>query len=398
MRTLKFLVTYPFLLLMLLPFKAYSEEGNNVQLIPVLLRLDGVGEIYGGAVGLKDITESKFSVHVGATTGDVKAGILSISDVKIGKNILNYQFVKLNELNLTTQYTRNAQTAIPYQQLLSGSGHHVGIERQLETPNLSSNIDIILSEISFEGYLDNKGNKININMDGLNDVTSTILRYGLHLDARDNKQYGAGYQLKGTLGLTVGRDGQSDQGQWDYQMSKHYLIRDDILLSAYLKGSHSMVLSINTKYDSDEEIRAELNAQCDALSGDDALSCKNLEDSLVSYILASNKYGTASALGGGSGLRSYGEQFFKGANTLLQGIELDYQLPEFSLFNGESKLHVVAFAETAQINDKLNDLFDDSLHSVGLGLRTYTDDLVLRLETAYGEDGSAWALRVGMPY
>jgi hypothetical protein len=114
--------------------------------------------------------------------------------------------------------------------------------------------------------------------------------------------------------------------------------------------------------------------------------------------LASNKYGTASALGGGSGLRSYGEQFFKGANTLLQGIELDYQLPEFSLFNGESKLHVVAFAETAQINDKLSDLFDDSLHSVGLGLRTYTDDLVLRLETAYGEDGSAWAFRVGMPY
>ena len=378
--------------------KEKERPARKLQILPIVMRLDGVGEIYGAAVGIKNIARPQFNVHVGATTGDVEASVFSISDFKVGKNTFNYQLFNLDELNLQTQYSRSTHSGLVFQQLLSGSGHHFGFEHQFNNSQLSSNVDLVLSEISFEGYLDDNGNKIDINMDGLNDVSSTMLRYSLHLDERENANFSAGSQLKSALSVTVGRDGQSDQGQWDYQMSQHYLVHKNVLVSAYIKGSHSMVLSENEDYDTDAEIRAELDAQCNVLTGTEQQTCIKLEESLIAYVLASNQYGTASAIGGGAGLRSYGEQFFRGANTFLEGLEVEYQIPNFSVFKGDRKLHLVAFAESAQVNDQLEDSFDDSLHSVGLGLRTYADDLVLCLETAHGENGNAWAFRAGMPY
>src|SRR5690606_34948992 len=108
------------------------------------------------------------------------------------------------------------------------------------------------------------------------------------------------------------------------------------------------IVSQATAYDSDAEIRAELDAKCNSLPTAQQASCTELENALVAYVLASNKYGTASAVGGGFGLRSYGEQYFRGANAWLQGMELDYRLPPAKRGKGKQRLHLIAFAESAQ--------------------------------------------------
>lgn len=376
-----------------------SETSRHFRGFPLILRLDGIGEIYGAAAGIQGIGKPEFDVYVGASMGDVEANIFSISDFDLRLSTFNYQFINLDEFSMDTQYARSTDSGAVFRQMLSGSAHHFGFERAMEREDMVAQVDLLLSDIVFEGFLDSQGKEVVINKTGLHDVSSTILRFSLNFDSREQAYFSEGVQVKNALALTTGRTGQSDQGQWDYQFSRHVFLSDKVLLSAYLKGSHSFIVSEASDYMSEADIRAELDAQCAGLPLEQQSSCSELENALVSYVLASNKYGTAAAVGGGYGLRSYGEQFFRGANAWVEGFEFEYRLPSFKGFRGKSRsLHLVAFAESAQLNDELADLFDDSQHSVGVGVRTYAKDLVVRLETAHGENGNAWNFRVGMPY
>ena len=375
-----------------------AQSERRFQAFPVILRIEGIGEIYGAAAGLKDVGKRGADIHVGASGGDVEAAVFSISDVQLKRSRLNYQFVNLNEATIQTQYARSTKTGPLFQQSLSGSAHHLGFEREGRREHLSSQFDLVLSNIVFEGFRDAQREQVMINRDGLHDVTSTLFRLAVNYDSREQSYFSAGRQLGNALSFTTGRKGQSDQGQWDFNFSEHLFVNDNLLLSGYFKASHAFIISEATAYDSDAEIRAELDAQCSSLPASQQAACSELENALIAYVLASNKYGTASAVGGGFGLRSYGEQFFRGANAWLQGVELDYRLPATKWQKAKRSLHFIVFAESAQVNDKPSDLFDDSLHSVGMGLRMYAGELALRLESAHGEGGNAWNFRVGMPY
>ncbi len=375
-----------------------TEAQRQVQALPVLLRLDGVGEVYGVALGVTNVGNREFDLHVGAAGGDVKGGGVSVSEFDLGPGKLNFQFASLSELNVVTQYARSTTVGPVFQQELSGSGYHLGYVMPLQWDDWDLQYDFVQTKVSFESFRNKDGEEININMDGLTDVNSTVIGVGFNWDNREAQAFSEGAQFKHGLLLTQGRDGQADQGQWNFKVAQHLFLSDDLLLSAYVKGSHAFILSELAKYDTDAEIRAQLDAQCDTLTGTEAEDCVALEESLVSFVLANNKYGTANAIGGNGGLRSYSEQFFRGANSWLEGVEMEYRLPSFSVFSGDRALHAVVFAESAQVNDKLSDLFDDSLHTVGLGFRTYAEDLALRLETAHGEDGNAWVFSVGLPY
>lgn len=394
---------------------AYADEKAELSVLPVLLHLDGVGELYGAAAGYQNIGARDFDVFVGATSGDVKAGGISFSNFNFAGGLVSYQFASVSDAELETQYGRGSQLGVLFKQNLSGTGHHIGYQRQLKNPQLSFKGDLQISEVKFEAYADQNGREIDINFEGLHDVASNQLGLALNWDSRVNQgvsgeagkagkagkadKWADGYQVKNKLSFTQGRIGLADQGQWDFQTSKHLLIADQFYLSAYLQGSHSFILAEEDAYDTDAEIRSEIDGQCGTLSGLDAINCQALEDALVASVLANNNYGTAAPVGGVTGLRSYPQQLFKGANRWLEGLELEYALPKFLPTERNIPVHLVAFVESAQVNDRLSDLFDDTEYSVGAGLRTYVDEtLALRLEVAHGDNGDAWLLTAGLPY
>ena len=120
--------------------------------------------------------------------------------------------------------------------------------------------------------------------------------------------------------------------------------------------------------------------------------CLELQEDVTEFIDQSNKYGTATPLGGSTGLRSYREFRFRSANNALSSAELRYN------FNYHLPLQAVSFFELGHANDQLSQLYKKSVYSAGLGLRAFVKDIPLRLEAATGNEGESVFLTAGLPF
>ncbi len=231
-------------------------------------------------------------------------------------------------------------------------------------------------------------------MSGLHDVFSALGAVGVGIDETQSLGDHSGLKAKAELATQLFRPGQSDNGQINYGTSYTWALAGQTHLTTYAKGSHGFVIAKKAEYDEVSEVVAEIDGQCDTLTGTAQQNCESLQQDLASYIVAANNKGTAQALGGAYGLRSYSEQYIKAANAMLQGAEASLTLPYLS--KKDQSLQLIVFVEGAQASDKLSTLLDDSLYSAGFGVRFNLKDLPIRLEAAYGSDDSqSWFLTAG---
>jgi hypothetical protein len=155
----------------------------------------------------------------------------------------------------------------------------------------------------------------------------------------------------------------------------------------------------NSKYDSEQEIRDQLAADCSSITSTaEREECEKLEEDLIAYILESNTSGQASPLGGNSGLRSFREQRFKAAHTALYSTEINTNISSlFNILNNkESKLVFTLFYDLGYANDDKLELFNQSKFSNGAGLKFYKGRGSVNLQAASGSDNSnSWSLGFG---
>jgi hypothetical protein len=127
---------------------------------------------------------------------------------------------------------------------------------------------------------------------------------------------------------------------------------------------------------------------------------------VVQGIIDNNTYGTASALGGFSRLRSYPTGRFKGAHTEFYGSELRWNLTDeatpFDIFvmkDVRTSWQVSLFYElgsTADIRSQVGDVWRSSY---GLGLRMVTaSGVVFRADLAAGREGLEPDIFIGYPW
>lgn len=129
-------------------------------------------------------------------------------------------------------------------------------------------------------------------------------------------------------------------------------------------------------------------------------------DQVVDNIIAENRYGTASSLGGTSRLRSYSHDRYIGAHSLFYGAEFRWNITEESTpFNIvimkdiRTALQMAFFYETGSVADRLDDLGRIMRSSYGAGFRIVTGSgLIFRADVATGSEGPATTMIIGYPW
>lgn len=382
------------------PLTSYADKQTEYLALPGALHFDGVGTLYGAGASVKNIGESDYSAYVGIAGGDASAFGFGVADIPLLSGRVSYFYAQASDATIDTQYQRGDDNGNTYEQDLTGSIHRFALTHDLPFENTTSTIALSRSSVSIDGYADDDGNTIAINQSGLSDIETTSVMAGLTWDNRTGPTgLSQGTKVNTSLRLDLGRTAQSDQGVFEYKLSHHLNIAPNMLASFYLNGSHAFIISEEEKYNTDAEVKSALKANCNLITNaSQQASCLQLEQDLTNHIVASNKKGTAKAVGGSQGLRSYQESFFRGSNSLVEGAELQWQLPESMQFSSKAKLQWVMFAEGAQIADELNELSDNSYYSVGTGIRAYAGEIPVRAEFAHGKSGNAFLLTAGLVF
>jgi outer membrane protein assembly factor BamA len=127
---------------------------------------------------------------------------------------------------------------------------------------------------------------------------------------------------------------------------------------------------------------------------------------VIANMIANNKYGTATQLGGFSRLRSYSQGRYKGAHTLFYGTEVRWNLTDertpFNIFimkDIRTSVQISAFYENGSTADARADLGKIWRDSYGLGLRVVTaSGVVLRGDLAFGREGFEPEIFIGYPW
>ncbi|MBV1880289.1 MAG: hypothetical protein KUG82_01585 [Pseudomonadales bacterium] len=383
-----------------MPIAVSASDNSQTLIIPGAIHLEGVGSVYGAGAGIKAIGESDYNIFVAIAGGDADVFGLGITDVPLLNGRFSYIYGQADEVLVETQYQRGSVVGRLYEQQISGDLHRFALTHDLSKENMSSTLALSLSSVALDGYANENGVEIAINATHLHDIETLSVTAGLEWDNRvGTVGLKTGSKVGASLTLESGRTAQSDQGILELKASRHLGISDEALVSFYVNLSHAFIVSQATAFDSIEEVSNTLDAQCDGLSNTEQQNqCRLLEQDLVSYITDSNNKGTAKPVGGSQGLRSYQESFFRGANSLVEGIELQWQLPKVMQFGETTKLQWVAFVEGAQITDDVGKLLSDSRYSVGTGLRAYVGGIPLRAEFAHGEEGNAFLLNAGLVF
>jgi len=126
----------------------------------------------------------------------------------------------------------------------------------------------------------------------------------------------------------------------------------------------------------------------------------------INNIIAHNRYGTVSSIGGSSRLRSYPLGRYKGAHAIFYGTEFRWNLTEeFQPFNiGLAKdirtgIQLAFFYETSSVADTKDELGDIWRDSYGLGMRLVTaSGLVIRGDFATGDEGEELTVIFDYPW
>ena len=136
-----------------------------------------------------------------------------------------------------------------------------------------------------------------------------------------------------------------------------------------------------------------------ALAAEEGLSEDDLADARVQEYLdnlvAENRFGSATSLGGVNRLRSYPESRYRGAQSQFVGTEFRWNLTDevkpFDLFlikDIRTSVQIAPFYEIGTVTEHADDAWSIVRSSYGVGIRVLTaSGLIYRLDLATGDEG-----------
>ena len=223
--------------------------------------------------------------------------------------------------------------------------------------------------------------------------------FGTRLDLTDD--YGdprRGFRLDVTRSQTPASDSGPDYYVMDYNTTAYVPIgRRSTWAFNYLRSD-----AVVTREGETDPAKLEQQQGLNCSTATDPALCLQVIDNMV----ANNKYGTATSLGGFSRLRSYAQGRYKGAHTEFYGTEVRWNLTDertpFNIFimkDVRTSVQVAAFYEIGSTADLRSDLGKIMRDSYGLGLRIVTaSGVVLRGDIAFGREGVSPEIFIGYPW
>lgn len=134
-------------------------------------------------------------------------------------------------------------------------------------------------------------------------------------------------------------------------------------------------------------------------------SCYRIEAQFLNEMIAANRYGTATALGGTQRLRSFDNARFYAGHALSYGIEYRWNLTDentpFDIFIAKgvrTGIQLAVFAERGAVAESAADLFNHQKSSYGVGFRVVMSGIVLRADYATGDEGDQFQLFISYPW
>jgi hypothetical protein len=152
---------------------------------------------------------------------------------------------------------------------------------------------------------------------------------------------------------------------------------------------------VTDKKETDEaRLREIFEVQCASSEADNSV-CEDLKNKISRNLSRHNRYGTASALGGISQLRSESILRYKGSQTQYQAMEVRY------LFEaGKFLMEPLLFWERgSSFDEEVEEQERDFVVSRGLEYRIHlTKELVYKIVYAESDRNKAWQLSVASPW
>jgi len=196
---------------------------------------------------------------------------------------------------------------------------------------------------------------------------------------------------------------RSDYISTDYNFTAYKPFRHQDTLALNLFYSKAVIIhKASTNY---TELQNAIGLDCASRPVSEQADCYNLEQDYLNDVIASNKYGNATALGGTQRLRSFANGRYHAGQAAFAGAEYRWNLTdEYTPFNIyiakgiRTGLQLVVFAEAGTVSERSDDLFAVVRHSIGVGFRAVLSGVIIRADIANGNEGTEFVLFINYPW
>jgi len=205
----------------------------------------------------------------------------------------------------------------------------------------------------------------------------------------------------------VPNDADSDRSEYwvtDYNLSAYVPMRKWDTLGFNLYHSRAIVTRQGeTDY---ATLQATSGLDCSQYSaGTQYDNCLSTEDKHLQNLIANNRYGSASPLGGTQRLRSYDNGRFYASKALFYGMEYRWNLTDertpFDIFVAKgirTGIQLAAFWERGVVSDDAQELLEKGRDSYGVGFRLILSGVIIRFDYAGGDEGLISQLFITYPW
>ncbi len=401
------------LLLSLLPLEGQAIDRRKPQfqtessylIFPMPIALPGVGEMVVVTALAGNIAGTNIDAYVLAITGDAEGYAGEFGDIHLWPETLIFDAFSHNLNKLTiNNYASRGMDSDPDDYTLVEQTLFEGLETKLTLTLFDRRFELFGAQynqaFTTSRILDSEGILIADLSPSLQGESKTTT-FGTVIDYTDDRQDPkVGLRLEVSRSSTPTDDPDAPEfNVWDSN------------LTLYIPVGKISTIALNY-FQSDAEVTREGQTDLTVLEQELGIDCQGdsecetARDNLVQNNWATNKYGTATSLGGDERLRGYPFGRYKGAHVRFYGAEFRWNLSEetkpFDWFiwkDVRTGTQIAFFYETGTVADTEEDLGTLTRSNYGIGFRLVTaSGFVYRPEVAMGEEGVAASMTFNYPW
>lgn len=155
-----------------------------------------------------------------------------------------------------------------------------------------------------------------------------------------------------------------------------------------------------------EELRREIGLRCEDIADpDEKARCEDTQNQYLDEVIAGNRYGRATSLGGTQRLRSYPNGRFYAGKAVFYGTEFRWNITDertlmdwYILRGLRTNLQLAFFGGVGSVADEFGDLHKKMRSSYGAGFRLLFSGVTIRLDYAVGDEGDEYQLFLDYPW
>lgn len=391
-------------------FRRRPQFGNGFSyaVLPLPYKIPGLGEGVGVGMTLNNVFKTDLDIIALGIFGDVEGCAFGVTDLYIipDRFYLNIGASYINKATFLINPSRGMKGDEDPDDFYSaelGDSSGAGLDATLTFLNrmFDFNLSFYSTNAIIKSIRDQDGNVL-IDTEESDNERGHVLGAGFLFDLTDDRKdprVGFRINISANMPLDV-KDDAVENYVIDINSTAYFpILKQSTIVFNYFHSDSHVIKEGNT--DRDQIIN---NYYLSVTPGD--TEAENARDEFVDNVVAENKYGSASSLGGLSRLRSFTEMRFRGAHTRFAGVEFRWNLTDektpFNIWlvkDVRTSFQLAFFHEAGTIADRESELYDEIKHSTGVGFRMVVNSgFVFRLDIATGSEGEEVSIFFDYPW